>query len=41
MGAKQDRRALKGMNFARYGSAVIGLNLKVPTITSWLSLLKT
>jgi hypothetical protein len=28
----------KDMIFARHGTAVIGLNLQVPTITVWLSL---
>ena len=27
VGAKQDRRAIKGIIFARYSTAVIGLNL--------------
>ena len=38
VGAKQDRRTCKDCSFARYGSAVIGLIVQVPTITKWYSL---
>ena len=35
LGAKQDRRACKGLVFARYDTAVIGSFLQMPMTMNW------